>query len=65
MGGAAHLSAPERTWALEALPALYRPLVDGVPALRIEDGSIDTSQLCKHAFGAAFTPDWDAREEAP
>jgi hypothetical protein len=63
--GAAPLSAPERTWALEALPALYRPLVDGVPALRIEDGSIDTSQLCKHAFGAAFTPDWDAREEAP
>jgi hypothetical protein len=60
--GAAHLSAPERTWALKALPALYRPLADGTPALRIEGGSIDATQLCRHAFGADFTPDWDARE---
>ena len=60
--GAAHLSLPERTWALEALPTLYRPLADGAPALRIESGSIDTTQLCKHAFGGAFTPDWEARE---
>ncbi|MFT5461905.1 MAG: hypothetical protein ACI8QS_000777 [Planctomycetota bacterium] len=58
--GLGFLTEGEQALAMEHFPSLYHRLTDGTPALHIRDGTVDTTEVNAHAFGAPFGPEWDA-----